>query len=410
MSRFRYRAYDASGALTEGDLETASRQVAIETLHRRGYFTLDVAETAAAATAPQRWWEREVFASAGLPLASLAIFTRELSTLVRAELPLDESLRIVGLQPLMTARVRACTRALYESVRQGAALSAAMAAQGANFPEYYWRLIEAGEASGSLGDVLDDLAGFIERANETRAQVTSALIYPLVLLAAALVTVGVVVSVLVPAVVPLFKDAGTEPPAALRILSDIHGFVAGNWLAVLGCLGLAALSVYALSKNAAVRLWLDRLTLRLPLLGRLTANRETARFARTLATMTRNGVPMLEGVRIAGSVLSNRAFSAAVSKAGDALKEGGTLSQPLDASGLFSELSLRLIGVGEQTGQLEQMLIRVASIYEATVQRQMARFVTLLTPTLTLLIGGLIGSLIISVMGAILSVNDLALQ
>ena len=180
--------------------------------------------------------------------------------------------------------------------------------------------------------------------------------------------------------------------------------------AVIGCLGLAALSVYNLSKNAAVRLWLDRLTLRLPLLGRLTANRETARFARTLATMTRNGVPMLEGVRIAGSVLSNRAFSAAVSKAGDALKEGGTLSQPLDASGLFSELSLRLIGVGEQTGQLEQMLIRVASIYEATVQRQMARFVTLLTPTLTLLIGGLVGSLIISVMGAILSVNDLALQ
>jgi general secretion pathway protein F len=222
--------------------------------------------------------------------------------------------------------------------------------------------------------------------------------------------VGVVVSVLVPAVVPLFKDAGTEPPAALRMLSDIHGFVAGNWPAVLGGIGLAAISVYALSKNEAVRLWLDRLILRLPLLGRLTANRETARFARTLATMTRNGVPMLDGVRISGSVLSNRAFAAAVGKAGDALKEGGTLSQPLDASGLFSELSLRLIGVGEQTGQLEQMLMRVASIYEATVQRQMARFVTLLTPTLTLLIGGLVGSLIISVMGAILSVNDLALQ
>ncbi len=408
MTRYRYKAYDDKGVLTEGELETGSREAGIEALHRRGLLTLDLSEEAA--RSPQRWWEREVFASATLPLAGLAILTRELATLIKADLPLDESLRITSLQPLMSARVRNSTRMLHESVREGASLSAAMAAQGQSFPEYYWRLIEAAEASGSLGDVLDDLANFIERSSETRSQVASALLYPMVLLIAAVVTVGVILAVLVPAVVPLFKDAGTEPPAALQALAALHDFTTANWPIVLTALAAGALGLYAVLKQPAVRNMLDRALLRLPLLGRLIANKETARFARTLATMTRNGVPMLDAVRISGSVLTNRAYSDAVADAGAALKEGGTLAQPLQRSGLFSELALRLIAVGEQTGQLEPMLMRVASIYEATVQRQMQRFVTLLTPALTLVIGAIVGSLIISVMGAILSVNDLALR
>lgn len=196
----------------------------------------------------------------------------------------------------------------------------------------------------------------------------------------------------------------------MQALAALHDFTTANWPIVLTALAAGALGLYAVLKQPAVRNMLDRALLRLPLLGRLIANKETARFARTLATMTRNGVPMLDAVRISGSVLTNRAYSDAVADAGAALKEGGTLAQPLQRSGLFSELALRLIAVGEQTGQLEPMLMRVASIYEATVQRQMQRFVTLLTPALTLVIGAIVGSLIISVMGAILSVNDLALR
>ncbi|MFA5949753.1 MAG: type II secretion system F family protein [Hyphomicrobium sp.] len=408
MPRYRYKAYDQRGSLTEGEIETRTREAALEALHRRGYFPLDVAESKADPVL--RWWEREVFGDGALPLAGLALFTRELATLIKADLPLDESLRIVSLQPLIPSRVRACTRALLEAVRGGASLSGAMSARGQDFPEYYWRLIQAGEASGSLSEVLDDMSGFLERSNEVRAQVGSALLYPAVLLFAAAIAVGVILTVLLPTVLPLFKDAGAAPPASLQFLVDAEAFVAGNWALVLALAIGLGVALFAASRNAGLRLWFDRTLLKIPVVGVLSGNRETARLARTLATLTRNGVPMLDAVRISGAVLGNRAFIAAVADAGEALKEGGSLSKPLEQSGLFSELSLRLIAVGEQTGQLEPMLMRVAGIYEATVQRQLARLMTLLTPALTLFVGGLVGSLILSVMSAILSVNDLALQ
>jgi general secretion pathway protein F len=145
-------------------------------------------------------------------------------------------------------------------------------------------------------------------------------------------------------------------------------------------------------------------------IGGLVAARETARFSRTLSTLSHNGVPMLDAVRISGSVLQNKAFNLAAVAAGESLKEGGSLSQPLAKSGLFSELALRLIAVGEQTAQLDAMLMRVAQIFETTLQRQLARMMTLLTPILTLLIGGLVGGLIITVMTAIMSLNDIVVQ
>ena len=408
MARYRYKAYDQRGSLTDGEIEARSREAALEGLHRKGLFPLEVADDKPAAR--QKWWEREIMGGGPLPLAGLALFTRELATLIKAELPLDESLRIVGLQPLIPQRVRATTRAVHQAVREGASLSDAMAQRSSDFPEYYWRLIQAGEASGSLGDVLDDLSTYLERSNEVRAQVGSALVYPAVLLVAAVVAVGVILTVLIPTVMPLFADAGAEPPATLKALVAAQQLVANNWVIALGLTGLAIAGAVSAFRNPALRLKLDRAMLKLPVVGTLIGNRETARLARTLATLTRNGVPMLQAVAISGAVLSNRAFKRAVEEAGEELKEGGGLSKPLEASGLFTDLSLRLIAVGEQTGQLDTMLMRVAGIYEATVQRQLARFLSLLTPILTLFIGFVVGSLILSVMSAIMSVNDLALQ
>lgn len=408
MPKFRYRAYDERGSLIEDDIETGTREAAVEALHRRGLFTLDIAESQPVSTL--RWWEREVFGGGSLPVKGLAIFTRELATLIRADIPLDECLRIVALQPLMPSRVRNCTHALLESVRQGSSLSSAMAKRGAEFPEYCWRLVEAAEASGSLADVFEDLAAFLERSDEVRKQVGSALLYPAILMFAAAIAIGVILTVLLPTVLPLFADAGAKPPQFLQFLVDMQMFVSANWLLTLILCVLLAVAATVALRNASLRLWLDRMVLRVPLLGRLITNSETARFSRTLATMIRNGVPILDGLRISGAVLKNRSFSQAVNQATIAVKEGGMLSQPLERVGLFPELALRLTAVGEQTGQLDPMLMRVAVIYEATTQREISRLMTLLTPALTLIIGGIVGGLILSVMSAILSVNDLALQ
>ena len=410
MPRFRFRAYDKQGALKEGEIEARSRETALDMLHQRGQYPLDLSADAETAAAPEKhWWDHEISLGDGsLPMAGLALFTRELATLVKADLTLDESLRIVALQPLIPRRIKSATLGVYEQVREGNSLSGALAARGKEFPEYYWRLIQAGEASGSLGEVLDELAQFLERSSEVRSQVGSALLYPAVLLVAAACALGVILTVLLPTVVPLFKDAGAPLPTTLKFLVDAQEFATHNWIAMLAAFaGLIGLFLIG-ARNTGMRMTFHRTLLRLPIIGGLIANRETARFSRTLATMIRSGVPMLEAVRISGSVLQNQAFSNAVTQAGQVLQEGGTLSAPLLRSGLFSELSMRLIAVGEQTGQLEPMLTRVAQIYESTLQRQLARFMSLLTPVLTLVIGGLVGGLILSVMSAILKVNELA--
>ena len=405
MPLFRYRAYDTKGTLAEGQIETRSRELALQQLHQKGFHPLDVAEDRPRRS--ERWWDREVFGSGALPVAGLALLTRELATLIKAEIPLDDALRIVSLQPLIPARIRRVTKAVHEAVRGGESLSGALAARGSEFPEYYWRLVQAGESSSTLGDVLEDISTFLERSNEVRSQVTSALIYPAVLLVAAMAALGVILTMLLPTVMPLFKDAGKAPPPFLQFLVSAQAMIADNWLLVLALLAGICLGLSLAWRSPALRLSIDRAILRLPMIGGLVEARETARFSRTLSTLTRNGVGMLDAVRIAGSVLQNKAFTLAAVAAGESLKEGGSLSQPLAKSGLFSELALRLMVVGEQTAQLEPMLMRVAQIFEAMLQRQLTRMMTLLTPLLTLIIGGLVGGLIISVMTAIMGLNDI---
>ena len=409
MPRYRYRAYDQNGALTNGMIETRSREMALTLLHQRGHHPLEVVEDNAAAPT-QKWWEREVFGGGSLPVSGLALLTRELATLVKADLQLDDSLRIVSLQPLIPARIRRVTQSLHEAVRGGESLSNALAARGNEFPEYYWRLVQAGETSGTLPDVLEDIATFLERSAEVKSQVGSALLYPAVLLLAAFGALAIIMTVLLPTVVPLFKEAGATPPAAIQFLVHMEEAVARNWVLALAVLGAAIVAAAVALRNEGLRAALDRFVLKIPVVGRLVSARETARFSRTLSTLTRNAVPMLESVRIAGSVLQNRSFRAAANDAVESLKGGETLSVPLLKSGLFSELSLRLIAVGEQTGQLDVMLMRVATVFETALQRQLARLMSLLTPVLTLVIGGLVGGLILSVMTAILSVNDLAFR
>jgi general secretion pathway protein F len=408
MPRYVYRAYDQRGVLKQGTLDTQSREAAIDALHRQGHYPLDVTEGGAAPT--QRWWEREVFGGGHLSLQGLSLFTHELASLVKADLPLDEALRIVSLQPLMSAKIRRVTKNVLDGVREGNSLSGALAGSGADFPEYYWRLVQAGEAGGSIGDVLEDISGFLERSIEVRGQIGSALIYPAILLAGAGAALVIIMAVLLPTLLPLFKDADAALPPTIKYLVNIQAALEQNWIAIpIVFAGIMAAAI-AIRQYEPFRLMYHRALLRLPVAGGIVANRETARFARTLATLSRNGVAMLDAVRLSGSVLRNRAFAAAISAAGDSLQEGSTISAPLLQSGLFSELSLRLIAVGEQAGQLDAMLMRVAIIYETMVQRQLARLTSLITPVLTLLIGGLVGGLILSVMSAILGVNTLAFE
>jgi general secretion pathway protein F len=408
MPRYSYTAYDDRGTRTAGEVDAETRESALETLSRQGRFPLDLVE--GGAPLAQRWWEREVFAPRQLSRRNLALLTRELATLVKAELPVDEALRIVSLQPLMGMRARSAVAAVLARVLDGASLSEALQGQKDALPEFYWRIIHAGETSGTLGQALDELATFLERSAEFRAKVASALVYPATLLVAAGAALAIILMILVPTVAPLFKDAGRDPPAVIQVLIDVQEFLSSHWLLVMVALGALIAGAIAASRNERWRIARDRAFMRVPLLSGLIENGETATLARTLGTMVKNGVPLLQALEVSGNALSNRAMAAAVHACAAQMREGGTLVGSLVRTGMFPELSLRLIAVGEQSGQLETMLARVAEIYEAALQRQLQRVTSLMTPILTVCIGLVVGGLLLSVMGAIVSVNDLALQ
>lgn len=408
MPRYSYTAYDDNGARASGVIESQSREAALEALFRQGRYPLELIEGGRAPT--QHWWERELFASRGLSRRGLALLTRELATLVKAELPVDEALRITGLQPLMPARTRQVIASVLGRVLEGASLSEAIDSQAGAFPAYYARIVQAGETAGTLGQALDELAGFLERSSEFRARIGSALLYPALLLTAAAGALAVIMAVLIPTIAPLFKDAGAQPPFLIQFLLDVQETLAAHWLLALLAVAGIAIGCAALARNERWRLARDRLLLRVPLVSSLIQNGQTATMTRTLGTLIRNGVPMLQALQITGGALSNRAMAAAMQTCATEVKEGAALMGALGRSGLFPELALRLTGVGEQTGQLEVMLERVGGIYEAALQRQLLRVTSLLTPILTIVIGVLVGGLLLSVMGAIFSVNELAFR
>jgi general secretion pathway protein F len=408
MPRYNFTAYDQNGVRISGEVAAATESAALDAIASRGHFTVDIIDAAGNAAAP--WWNRDVLGSNRLAVGKLALFTRELTSLYKADLPIDECLRLVALQPSLPARLRKMVGQLLNRVVEGESLSQAMAMQGEVFPEFYWRLVQAGETSGALGQCLDDLAASLERSAETRQKVASALIYPFILVAAAIVAIAVIAGVLVPALAPIFVDAGVEPPLLFRVLATFESLISAHWLAASAGLAFTIAAVWTALRDQRLKLAIHRMVLNVPIVGQLIERKETGLLARTLATLIRNGVPLLDAVRITASVLSNRALRDAVVEAGSDIKEGGQISTSLIESGLFSELFLRLAAIGERTGQLDTMLQRAADIYEAALQRQMERLTGLIVPIVTLSIGGMIGGMILTVMNALMSINDLALK
>ena len=311
MPRFRYKAYRNNGAVTTGELMVESRQAALQTLARKAEIVIELEEATARNDLP--WWQREIGSSRALSTRALSDFLRELSGLISANLPVDEALRIIAIQPAIKPSLRALVADILERVTSGASLSAAMAARDGAFPAFVVRLVGAGEASSSLDAVLADLSRYLEQASERSAKLTSQLLYPAVLIAAAIIALTVITTVLVPAVKPLFEDAGAAPPTIIAALSWIAETMSAYGLLLAFAIFGSLLGLLILWRSPSGRLALDRAILNSPFIGNLIRQTETARLSRTLLALVRNGVPLTEALRIAAGVLANRA-SARLSK------------------------------------------------------------------------------------------------
>jgi general secretion pathway protein F len=406
MPRFTYKAVSSEGEVIEGELEAASRQAAVERLHSQGHVPIRAEEA-------RRVVATQTSGGLGLGLRSKRVtgqdvtnLTRELATLLQAGLPLDRGMTIM-IDLTRPGAVRTLIEGLRDAVRGGATLADAVQAQSGLFPNYYVGMVRAGEAGGTLEAVLARLAETLERAQALRENVSSALRYPALVVIMAIVSVFVLMTLVIPEFRPLFEEGGAELPVLTRVVIGLSDLVAAFWwLFVLVALALV-LGVRQHNRSPAGRLRWDRWVIGTPLFGDLIVKIEVARFSRTLGTLLANGVSVLNALAMTVETLDNRAVAEVIARAHGRLAKGEGLADPLRESGIFPGLALQLIRVGEESGQLDQMLLRIAEIYDVEVQRAIQRMLSLLVPIVTLGLGALIAVIIGAMMSAILSAYEL---
>jgi len=405
VPRYRYEAVDAAGEVLRDELEAISVDVAVEHLRDRGLLPLSVNEAKGGLLG----------GGVGQPLFSkrralsrkaVALLTQQLASLLGAGMPLDRALTIlIGVAE--DERGKILLERVQEKVRGGSTLADALEAQG-TFSRFYLNMIRAGEAGGALETVLKRLTEFLERSQALRESVTSALIYPIILLSVAALSVIILLTFVVPQFQRLFADAGKALPLATQIVIALGEGFRHYWWAGLIVVGLIVVAARQQMSRPASRARWDRWLLRLPLFGDLIAKVETARLSRTLGTLLGNGVSLLNALMIVRETLSNQVLAGALGEVAEHAKTGRGLAEPLLETGNFPKLAVQMIRVGEETGQLQEMLLQVADTYDGEVQTAVKRLLTLLEPVLILGLGVVVAGIIMSILVAILSLNELA--
>ena len=404
MPRFSYKAATASGEVIEGEIEALNRQAVIDRLRGQGHVPIRAEEKAHGLSAG---------ALLGFSIGArrvgpkdLALLTRELATLLQAGLTLDRSLSVLR-DLVRTGPGRTLVERVQDQVRGGAALADALEAHPEVFPSYYVGMVRAGEAGGNLEGVLAALADSLERAQALRESVSSALMYPILVVVIAVISLIVLMTAVIPEFRPLFEGSGAELPLLTQIVVAASEFVGAYWWALaLGILALAVL-VRRHNSNPKGRLRWDRWVLGLTYLGDLILKVEVARLARTLGTLSKNGVNLLNALSMTIGTVENRAVAEALDEVHLRLAKGEGLARPMAETSIFPTLALQLIQVGEESGALEDMLLRVADIYDDEVQRSLQRLLSLLAPLITIILGVVIAVIIGSMVAAILSAYDL---
>ncbi len=404
MPGFRYQALDRNGRTVHGVIDAASRAGVIEQLQNAGQLPIHADEIggnhirlSALRLRRQRMARDDVL-----------LLTGELATLLQAGLPLDQALKtLAGLTD--SAPLRDLIHQLTVRVQSGAALSAALAEHAGVFDSLYINMIRAGEAGGSLESAIARLAAYLERMKELRSSVVNALIYPAILLIVSVLSLFFLMSFVVPRFVPLFAEAGQPLPLFTSLVFSLSGLLNRFWWLLM----LFAAAAVWLAKNRLSeperRLAFDAWCLRLPVLGELICEIEMARFARTLGTAMHNGVPLLSGLRLVREVLGNRLLAVTTDRVIAGLEQGRGMAAPMQAAGVYPALAVQLIGIGEESGRLEIMLDRIADIYDSDIKTRLKRLLTLLEPVLILGLGGLVALIILSILAAMLGLNELVI-
>ena len=407
MPSFRWSAINPGGDVARGVMEAPDRTAVVERLQRQGQIVLraDPADG-------RRGWadllQIELRRSRGLDKATLGEITRELAIMLAAGQDLDRALRFV-VENTRSARARVILGSIRDKVRSGSSLASALAAEPRSFSKLYIGVVRAGEAGGTLPATLDRLATLLERERSLSANLRSAMIYPALLICAAIGSIFLLLDYVLPQFAPIFEQAGAELPFATRTLMTLGTVVGAGapWLLI--ALLVGGLVVRQMLARPAYRMKFDRMLLHLPVAGGLVRETLAARLTRTLGSLLQNGVPLIPALGIAQDALGNLAAAAAVEAAAVGAKGGAGLARPLAAAGLFPARTIHLLQLGEEAAQLAPMALKAADIHDEQARLMVQRLVALAVPMITITMGLAVAGIVSALLTAMLSLNDLAM-
>jgi general secretion pathway protein F len=407
MPMFQYKAVTADGELLEQEISCDSEDEIITRIREAGQIPVQITQIREGAVSKLFQFRLRDRAKK-IGARGILAFTQELASLLEADIPLDRCLAIMNEIQDDSSGSRLVID-IQQAVRSGLSLSQALAAQKGVFPKFYISMIKTAESSGDLSGGLQRLLEYMERSSALREQVVSAMIYPAVLGVVSILSLVLILTYVVPQFATMFEDMDTALPLATQMVLSASTFVQ-DWGALLVILLVVVFwTLSQLLNRPEFRRYFDKKMLAMPLIGELIAKLEIARFSRSLGTLLEGGVPLLPSLTTASQVLGNHILVEAVQIGADAVSSGKRLVDPLMATGVFPKLALQMIKVGEETGNLHGMLLKVADVYDREVSLTTQRLLALLEPLMIVVLGVAVAFIVLSVLMGITSVNDIPL-
>jgi general secretion pathway protein F len=403
LGAFEYTAVDATGRERKGVLEGDTARAVRQMLRDQSLLPLAVSEVLLTENRRER---KQFSLRRGISAADLSLLTRQIATLVRSGLPLEEALLAVSEQT-ERPRIRSIIMGVRAKVMEGHALADGLGDFPAVFPELYRATVSAGEQSGHLDTVLERLADYTESREQLRSRTLTAMLYPVLLFIVCVSIVAMLLTFVVPKIVKQFENSKAELPFLTQVLIAFSDFLRNWGLLLLAMIILGSIAFVRWLRDPAARRRFDSFLLRLPLIGKVVRGNNTARFARTFSTLTSSAVPVLEAMRIAGEVVTNLPMRDAVQAAAARVREGAPIGRSLGASKLFPPMMIHLISSGESSGDIETMLDRAATNQEREMDSILGAVVGLLGPLMILVMGGLVLLIVLAMLLPIFQLNQL---
>ncbi|MDB6033458.1 MAG: ral secretion pathway protein [Verrucomicrobiales bacterium] len=411
MTSFRYQAIENGGTAVKGIIEAENRRAALLILGERGLFPSDLeacsgngngnakanGNTPATQSVPEKGKRSEIRFGTGVKRKEITAFSREMAALLGAGIPIPQALAGLGQEEENLA-LREVVMQISESVRKGASISSALDEHPKLFNKLYVSMVRVGEEAGALPQVMNDLADLLEHEDEVRSEVTAAVSYPLFVLVFGIITVAILLTVVLPRLFGMLREMLNVLPLPTLILLNVSSGLQKYWPWLLSGLAIVVFGGRWAIKTPQGALFWDKYKLHIPLMGAVLKSSALGRFARTLGTLVKSGVSLLPALKIVENTIGNLALSALIAQVSEETRGGDSLATPLRKLGIFPSTMIQMINVGEETGKLAEMLLKVADIEERHMRAKTKTLISLLAPALILVVGALVGFMVIALL------------